>query len=186
MPSSSLKAINSRLKGSLVVAGTFQSKLLEIKDENRKTLSDVLQSLNYNPEKLQEDAMRSEDLLGYFEIHVEQGNILYDKNIPVAVVNSIRGQKRIEIKFSGKAGHAGAICQGGAALFQGPAPNNLGSGDHHAPFSRHFHRRARGQRAHGDALPFRRFHRAGPDRHGDDAERLRQRQLLAAGRQDAG
>lgn len=95
--------------GSQVVAGTFQSKLLEIKDENRKTLSDVLQSLNYNPEKLQEDAMRSEDLLGYFEIHVEQGNILYDKNIPVAVVNSIRGQKRIEIKFSGKAGHAGAI-----------------------------------------------------------------------------
>jgi allantoate deiminase len=95
--------------GSHVVAGTFQNKLLEIKDDEGNTLSDVLQSLNYHPEKLEDDAIPIENLLGYFEIHIDQGNILYEKNIPVGVVSSIRGQKRIEIKFSGKAGHAGTV-----------------------------------------------------------------------------
>lgn len=95
--------------GSHVVAGTFQNKLLEIKDDEGNTLSDVLQSLNYHPEKLEDDAIPTENLLGYFEIHIDQGNILYEKNIPVGVVSSIRGQKRIEIKFSGKAGHAGTV-----------------------------------------------------------------------------
>jgi allantoate deiminase len=95
--------------GSHVVAGTFQNKLLEIKDDEGNTLSDVLQSLNYQPEKLEEDAIRSENLLGYFEIHIDQGNVLSEKNISVGVVSSIRGQKRIEIKFAGKAGHAGTV-----------------------------------------------------------------------------
>jgi allantoate deiminase len=95
--------------GSHVVAGTFQNKLLEIRDDEGNTLSDVLQSLNYQPEKLEEDAIRSENLLGYFEIHIDQGNVLSEKNISVGVVSSIRGQKRIEIKFAGKAGHAGTV-----------------------------------------------------------------------------
>ena len=95
--------------GSHVVAGTFQNKLLEIKDDEGNTLSDVLQSLNYQPEKLEDDAIRSENLLGYFEIHIDQGNVLSEKDISVGVVSSIRGQKRIEIKFAGKAGHAGTV-----------------------------------------------------------------------------
>jgi allantoate deiminase len=95
--------------GSHVVAGTFQNKLLEIKDDEGNTLSDVLQSLNYDSEKLEDDAIRSENLLGYFEIHIDQGNILYEKDIPVGIVSTIRGQKRIEIKFTGKAGHAGTV-----------------------------------------------------------------------------
>ena len=42
------------------------------------------------------------------------------------------------------------------------------------------------RRPHGDGRALRRLPRARPDRHGDDPERLRQRQLLAAGRQDPG
>lgn len=95
--------------GSQVVAGTFQNKLLEIKDEEGQTLSDVLQSLNHCPEKLDQDAIPSENCLGYFEIHIDQGNVLYENNSPVAIVDSISGQKRIEIKFTGKAGHAGTV-----------------------------------------------------------------------------
>lgn len=95
--------------GSHVVAGSYQNKLLEIKDEEGKTLSEVLQSLSHNPQELEKDAVSGENLLGYFEIHTEQGNVLYDSDIPVGVVSSIRGQKRIEIKFAGKAGHAGTI-----------------------------------------------------------------------------
>ena len=41
------------------------------------------------------------------------------------------------------------------------------------------------KRAHRDGGSLRRFHRARPDRHGDDAKRLRQLELLPAGREDS-
>ena len=95
--------------GSEVVAGTFHNKFLEIKDEQGNTLSQILKSLNYDSTKLSENAIAPENWLGYFEIHIDQGNILFENNIPVGVVNSISGQKRIEIRFTGKAGHAGTV-----------------------------------------------------------------------------
>ncbi len=95
--------------GSEVVAGTFHNKFLEIKDQQGITLSQILKSLNYDSTKLSENAIAPENWLGYFEIHIDQGNILYENNIPVGVVNSISGQKRIEIRFTGKAGHAGTV-----------------------------------------------------------------------------
>jgi allantoate deiminase len=100
---------NHSYLGSEVVAGTFQTRLLEIKDEQGNTLSNVLKSLNYDPTKLDENAIPPENWLGYFEIHIEQGNVLFEKNIPVGVVSSISGRKRVEIKFTGKAGHAGTV-----------------------------------------------------------------------------
>jgi len=42
--------------------------------------------------KLSKDAIEKEDWLGYFEIHIEQGPVLYDKNIPVGLVTAIAGQ----------------------------------------------------------------------------------------------
>ena len=100
---------NYSFLGSEVVAGTFHNRLLEMKDDQGNPLSQVLKSINYDPAKLIEDAITPENWLGYFEIHIDQGNILFEDNIPVGVVNSISGRKRIEIKFIGKAGHAGAV-----------------------------------------------------------------------------
>src|SRR3546814_6295257 len=39
----------------------------------------------------------------------------------------------------GRASHA--LCEGGAAVLQGPAPDDLGTGDHDAALSHHFYRR---------------------------------------------
>jgi allantoate deiminase len=99
---------NHNYLGSKVVAGTFKNKFLELKDNNSVSLSDALNSLNYSPEKIKEDAISPEELLGYFEIHIEQGCVLADANVPVGIASSIYGQKRIEIKFSGKDRHAGS------------------------------------------------------------------------------
>jgi len=99
---------NYNYLGSKVVAGTFKNKFLELKDNNGVSLADALKSLNYSAEKIKEDAISPEELLGYFEMHVEQGCVLADANIPVGIASSIYGQKRIEIKFSGKHGHAGS------------------------------------------------------------------------------
>ncbi len=103
------KRFNYTHLGSKAVAANFENKLLHLKDDEGISLSDVLNSLHLDPEKLNDDAILAEGALGYFEIHSEPGNILSDADVPVGVVNSIYGQKRIEIIFSGKDGHAGTL-----------------------------------------------------------------------------
>lgn len=54
-------------------------------------------------------AQRREKFLGYAEVHIEQGPVLEDKNLPVGVVTAIAGQSRIRVEFEGVAGHAGTV-----------------------------------------------------------------------------
>ncbi len=95
--------------GSRVVAGSFNKQLLEMKDEHGITLKEVLIDMGCDINALQLDAIKKEDWLGYYEIHIEQGPVLYDRKIPVAVVTAIAGQQRAEITFKGMAGHAGTV-----------------------------------------------------------------------------
>jgi allantoate deiminase len=50
---------------------------------------------------------RRSDLLGYFEVHIEQGPMLENEKLAVGVVSAIAGQTRGRLTFLGKAGHAG-------------------------------------------------------------------------------
>jgi allantoate deiminase len=52
-------------------------------------------------------AHRSRDLLGYLEVHIEQGPVLEAKKLAVGVVSGIAGQTRSRLVFRGRAGHAG-------------------------------------------------------------------------------
>jgi allantoate deiminase len=95
--------------GSKVAAGSFEKELLEKKDSEEITLKGAIEKIGGDINKLTGDAIEQKDWLGYFEIHIEQGPVLYEKNIPVAVVDSIAGQRRVEITFKGMAGHAGTV-----------------------------------------------------------------------------
>jgi hydantoinase/carbamoylase family amidase len=95
--------------GSKVVAGAFEDALLDKKDAAGITLREVIIDTGGNAAALPTDAMAAHDWLGYFEIHIEQGPVLYEKHIPVAIVKAIAGQKRIAITFKGTAGHAGTV-----------------------------------------------------------------------------
>jgi len=95
--------------GSKVVAGSFDEMLLEKKDAAGISLREVLASMGADSSCLKKDAIAPADWLGYFEVHIEQGPVLYQKNIPVALVKGIAGQKRSEIIFKGTAGHAGTV-----------------------------------------------------------------------------
>jgi len=95
--------------GSKVVAGNFDNNLLNKQDNTGTTLGDVIQAMGGNAGLLQHDAITAGNWLGYFEIHIEQGPVLYEKDIPVGIVTAIAGQKRIAITFKGEAGHAGTV-----------------------------------------------------------------------------
>ncbi|HEU0011320.1 MAG TPA: hydantoinase/carbamoylase family amidase, partial [Verrucomicrobiae bacterium] len=46
-------------------------------------------------------------LLGYAEVHIEQGPVLEEQGLPVGVVTAIAGQTRIAATLTGQAAHAG-------------------------------------------------------------------------------
>jgi allantoate deiminase len=95
--------------GSKVVAGSFDKSLLQKFDATGITLAEALAAMGGNADQLDADALPAADWLGYFEAHIEQGPVLYERHVPVAVVTGIAGQQRVELTFSGMAGHAGTV-----------------------------------------------------------------------------
>ncbi len=59
------------------------------------------------PEVLMPLPPRKRDLLGYLEVHIEQGPVLEAEKRAVGVVSAIAGQTRGRITWRGQAGHAG-------------------------------------------------------------------------------
>jgi len=95
--------------GSKAVAGSFDNETLHIKDEAGISLAEVICEIGGDVNNLSKDAIAGEDWLGYFEIHIEQGPVLYEKDIPVGIVTAIAGQFRVGMVFKGDSGHAGTV-----------------------------------------------------------------------------
>ncbi|HEX6743745.1 MAG TPA: allantoate amidohydrolase [Solirubrobacteraceae bacterium] len=95
--------------GSRAVAGSFEPALLDLVDEDGVTLGEALRAFGGAPEDLAGVARRGEPLLGYCEVHIEQGPVLEGRGVPVGVVSAIAGATRAELDFSGRAGQAGTV-----------------------------------------------------------------------------
>src|SRR6266566_5537139 len=100
---------HSSYLGSKVVAGTFDPATLRLADSEGITLAEAMRAFGGNPDALQASKRDGSDLLGYCEVHIEQGPVLESLNLPVGVVSSIAGQSRIAVNFTGEAGHAGTV-----------------------------------------------------------------------------
>jgi allantoate deiminase/N-carbamoyl-L-amino-acid hydrolase len=95
--------------GSSAVAGRFDPSLLEQRDEGGAFLADVLRQSGVDPAAIPGLARPRESLLGYLEVHIEQGPVLLHENLPVGIVSSIAGAVRHRIEIVGAAGHAGTV-----------------------------------------------------------------------------
>jgi allantoate deiminase len=100
---------HSSYLGSKVIAGRFDINSLDDTDNDGITLQQAISGLEYDGTRLLYDAIPAEKWLGYFEIHVEQGPVLYKKDIPAAIVTGIAGRKKISIEFNGVSGYAGTV-----------------------------------------------------------------------------
>ena len=60
-----------------------------------------------NGKRAGDHALHRGQLLGYLEVHIEQGPVLEREKLAVGVVSAIAGQTRVRITFRGEAGHAG-------------------------------------------------------------------------------
>jgi len=93
--------------GSRAVAGTFDLADLDRVDVDGVTMRDAIRAFGGDPEGIDDDRWSGGRLLGYCEVHIEQGPVLEAKDVPVGVVSAIAGQERHRIIFTGEAAHAG-------------------------------------------------------------------------------
>jgi allantoate deiminase len=97
------------LLGSRAVAGIFDEKSLEAKDQTGKTLREVLREFGLDPARIPEVARKRGEVLAYAELHIEQGPVLEAEGLPVGVVIAINGFSRLRATLRGAAGHAGTV-----------------------------------------------------------------------------
>jgi allantoate deiminase len=98
---------SSAYLGSKGYSGKLRASDLKLRDADGVTVREALEKFHdvtFSPPK---PAHRTNNLLGYLEVHIEQGPVLEARKLPVGVASAIAGQTRAKLTFNGKAGHAG-------------------------------------------------------------------------------
>jgi len=95
--------------GSQAIAGKFDPKNLDVTDDNGIPLRKVLEDAGVDGKSIASLARKADDLIGYVELHIEQGPSLLNANVPVAIVTGIAGAVRHRVAIEGEPGHAGTV-----------------------------------------------------------------------------
>lgn len=95
------------LIGSHALAGNFEKNWLHVRDKNGITMQQAMLDYGLHPDRVDEAAIAKEELVEYWEVHIEQGPVLESLEEPIGVVTGIAGAKRATVTISGQAGHAG-------------------------------------------------------------------------------
>lgn len=99
----------STLLGSRAVAGTFDESVLGGRDRAGISMREAMVQFGLDPEHIGAAARARRELHGYVELHIEQGPVLEQQDLPVGVVTAIAGATRLAARLSGMAGHAGTV-----------------------------------------------------------------------------
>jgi allantoate deiminase len=92
--------------GSRALVGKLDQELLRVQDPQGVSVRKAIESFGLNPAEIPQAEVEN-DTLGYLEFHIEQGPVLESLNQPLAAVEAIAGQSRMEFLFCGRANHAG-------------------------------------------------------------------------------
>jgi allantoate deiminase len=76
-------------------------------------MADAFRAFGLDPGRVAEASYPPGGLLGYLEVHIEQGPVLDSAGAPVGVVEAIAGQSRIRAEVRGRSGHAGTLPMAG-------------------------------------------------------------------------
>jgi allantoate deiminase len=97
------------LAGSSACAGVFDRASLAFPDRNGITLADAIKAYGKSIDDIPAAAYDPADVVGYVEVHIEQGPVLEAEKLPLGVVTGIVGQSRMRVVVLGEAGHAGTV-----------------------------------------------------------------------------
>jgi allantoate deiminase len=92
--------------GSRALVARLDDDLLNTTDARGISVRQAIAGFGLNSVQIPQ-AHIHDDARAYLEFHIEQGPVLENLGLPLAVVESIAGQSRMEFAFIGRANHAG-------------------------------------------------------------------------------
>jgi hydantoinase/carbamoylase family amidase len=97
------------LFGSSACSGNLDmEEARSLTDKNGMTLPDTLQQQGIDFEQVKKSGSQLKDAAAYLELHIEQGPVLLDLDLPLGVVLGTFGVERHAITFHGQAAHSGS------------------------------------------------------------------------------
>ena len=93
--------------GSGALVGEFRAEWLEQKDADGITMRQAMQHAGLCVDDIPKLKREAANYLGFVEVHIEQGPVLNELDIPLGVVTSINGSVRFVGEVCGMASHAG-------------------------------------------------------------------------------
>ncbi|MCZ8186782.1 MAG: allantoate amidohydrolase [Beijerinckiaceae bacterium] len=97
------------LTGSRAVAGRFDLSALDGRDRDGVSMREALTAFGLDPQAIASVARKPGTVIGYLELHIEQGPVLEAADEPLGIVTSIASIQRFTATVTGEAGHAGTV-----------------------------------------------------------------------------
>jgi allantoate deiminase/N-carbamoyl-L-amino-acid hydrolase len=102
----------STFLGSSAITGRFNHELLDQRDADGITMREALEQAGHGASGIAAIARERANLLGFVEVHIEQGPVLLERGLPLGVVTAIAGSSRYLVELDGLASHAGTTPMG--------------------------------------------------------------------------
>ncbi|OZI44797.1 allantoate amidohydrolase [Bordetella genomosp. 5] len=102
----------STFLGSSAYLGQFDMALLDQADAKGIPMRDALRTAGLDPDAIAQAAADRTRLAHFFEVHIEQGPVLLQRELPLGIVSAIAGCVRRRLVLTGQAGHAGTTPMG--------------------------------------------------------------------------
>jgi hydantoinase/carbamoylase family amidase len=97
------------LFGSSACSGSLNmDEARRLKDRDGITLPDALKNVGIDFERVKDSGCELKQAAAYLELHIEQGPVLLDLNLPLGAVLGTVGVERHAITFRGQAAHSGS------------------------------------------------------------------------------
>ena len=93
--------------GSGALVGDFKREWLDQKDADDITMRQAMQHAGLCIDDIPRLRRNPADYLGFIEVHIEQGPVLNELNLPLGIVTSINASVRHVGEYIGQASHAG-------------------------------------------------------------------------------
>jgi N-carbamoyl-L-amino-acid hydrolase len=97
----------STFLGSNAITGQFDMALLDQVDADGISMRQTLADAGHDVGQIAAIARNPADVLGYVEVHIEQGPVLLEHGLALGVVTAIAGSSRYLVDLAGLASHAG-------------------------------------------------------------------------------
>lgn len=95
------------LVGSRAMTGRLRPGTLDVVTHAGVTVREGIRAVGGDPDRLDQARRRPDELLGYVELHIEQGGILEATKTDIGVVEGIVGIRWWDVTVTGFANHAG-------------------------------------------------------------------------------